>query len=302
MEWLSNFFEDNPQLLVFDMVVLRKLVNLCVENAYFSFEGEYYLQVSGLPMGSCLSPVMANLFMELMELRFPEGLFGSETNYFRYVDDTLVVLDESADPITCMDRLNNIHENIKFTLEVEDVKEKSINFLDLKIYRRNGGWKFNVYRKQTHNNKYIHWLSFHDKNVKKGVLYGQIWRAYNTCDPEFLEDELIHIVTLFKKLAYPETFIKSVERSVKRRIYNPIQKEKGKEKERLVLPCPPTALFRSVVPGDINLVARQTHKLATHMFTKKYPTDKEVGIYKIPCEGCKSVYIGETDNFKRRIS
>jgi len=33
-------------------------------NSYFSFDGQFYKQTDGVEMGSPLSPVIANLFME----------------------------------------------------------------------------------------------------------------------------------------------------------------------------------------------------------------------------------------------
>jgi hypothetical protein len=41
-----------------------KLAEVCLRSTFFSFEGEFYEQTSGVAMGSPLSPIVANLFME----------------------------------------------------------------------------------------------------------------------------------------------------------------------------------------------------------------------------------------------
>ena len=57
------------------------------------FDDEFYEQVEGAAMGSPLSPVVANIFME----KFEEGTLKSAdlkpTMWRRYVDDTFVLWD-----------------------------------------------------------------------------------------------------------------------------------------------------------------------------------------------------------------
>ena len=43
------------------------LLEFCLRNTYFSFQGRYYEQTEGAAMGSPISPLFANLFMEEFE-------------------------------------------------------------------------------------------------------------------------------------------------------------------------------------------------------------------------------------------
>ena len=43
------------------------LLELCLHNTYFSFQGQFYEQVEGVAMGSPVSPIVANLYMEYFE-------------------------------------------------------------------------------------------------------------------------------------------------------------------------------------------------------------------------------------------
>ena len=43
------------------------LLEFCLKNAYFSFQGQFYEQVEGAAMGSPVSPIVANLYMEYLE-------------------------------------------------------------------------------------------------------------------------------------------------------------------------------------------------------------------------------------------
>lgn len=50
----SNLTEDD----------LRKLLELCLNNSYFTFNDKFYKQTKGMPVGSVLSPLLADLFMD----------------------------------------------------------------------------------------------------------------------------------------------------------------------------------------------------------------------------------------------
>ena len=61
-----------------------------------------------MAMGSPLSAVMACLFMETLESGPIKEIIGRHTSWFRYVDDTLVILPRRTDVNLLLTRLNNI--------------------------------------------------------------------------------------------------------------------------------------------------------------------------------------------------
>ena len=46
---------------------IAPLVEVCLSLTYFCFQGEIYEQTEGVAMGSPLSPIVANIFMEDFE-------------------------------------------------------------------------------------------------------------------------------------------------------------------------------------------------------------------------------------------
>ena len=43
------------------------LLEFCLKNTYFSFQDQFYEQVEGTAMGSPVSPIVANLYMDHLE-------------------------------------------------------------------------------------------------------------------------------------------------------------------------------------------------------------------------------------------
>ena len=72
-------------------------------------------------MGSSLSPIVANLFMEKFEKEALDSYPLKPSRWKRYVDDTNVVWPHGEDELRkFLSHLNSISPNIKFTMELEE--------------------------------------------------------------------------------------------------------------------------------------------------------------------------------------
>lgn len=70
---------------------IAHLVEICLTSTSFNFEGDLYEQTCGVSMGSPLSPLVENIFMEDFESKaFSLALFQPRI-WKRFVDDTCVV-------------------------------------------------------------------------------------------------------------------------------------------------------------------------------------------------------------------
>ncbi|KFD50626.1 hypothetical protein M513_08433 [Trichuris suis] len=128
-------------------------------------------------MGSPLSPVLAELFMEHLEDKaFSEADKKILPRLFkRYVDDIFVIIESSRED-NFLNFFNRLFPNtISFTIEKE-VSGK-LPFLDSLVIRMPERLKTNVYRKPTHSDRYIHFSSHHPRAVMKGVIRGMARRA-----------------------------------------------------------------------------------------------------------------------------
>ncbi len=150
-----------------------ELLDLCLSSTYFIFNGTYYKQQYGCAMGSPVSPIVVNLYMELFEKRALKTC--EQKKWYRYVDYTFVVLDENKKQ-EFFDHINNVDSNIKLTEEF--CKDNKLAFVDCLVEREvNGSFSTSVYHKPTHTDQYLLFDSCHPLEHKLGVIRTLEYRA-----------------------------------------------------------------------------------------------------------------------------
>lgn len=107
---------------------------LCLNNIYFKYKDNTYKQTFGCAMGSPVSSVVANIFMETLETSALQKLRHVPKFYYRYVDDVITYEEDSTDERFAVFTAYN--SNIQFTVEWEENSE--IAFLDGKLVRVSG--------------------------------------------------------------------------------------------------------------------------------------------------------------------
>ena len=130
-------------------------------------------------MGSPVSAVIANLYMESFEEQAITTSSYEPRIWKRYVDDTFTILDrENVDDF--LQHLNNQQPSIRFTMETE--KDNKLAFLDTAVLREpDGRLTTSVYRKPTHTDEHL----AYDWSSSK-TQYGVVYRILYECSKVYI--------------------------------------------------------------------------------------------------------------------
>ena len=170
------------------------LLSLVLTNTYFSFNGNFYEQKFGTAMGSPVSPIVANIFMQNLETKAVQYSEFIPKVWYRYIDDTFVIIEKEHEDYF-FEHINLINPSIQFTKETES--NCQLPFLDVLVLRDSSGYlNTSVYRKPTHTNQFLNFGSNHPLPTRIGVARTLFDRACNIVkDQDQLQKEKQHIKT-----------------------------------------------------------------------------------------------------------
>ncbi|XP_071944425.1 uncharacterized protein [Antedon mediterranea] len=206
----NKTLQNRTKLKVEDVM---ELLSLVVNTAYFSFGNIIYRQKSGIAMGSPISLIVANLFLEWLET---EAISRANDNirptyWRRYVDDVLAVVEkESIEDLN--KHLNTIDptKSIKFT--TERMTDNTLPFLDCLItLKTDGTIETSIYRKPTHTDQYLNFKSNHPLEHKLSVINTLVDRCQNiVTTQQSKREEMKHIRKVLNICEYPNWAIDRV--------------------------------------------------------------------------------------------
>ncbi|KAI8507081.1 hypothetical protein Bbelb_155200 [Branchiostoma belcheri] len=254
-------------------------------------------------MGSPVSPIVVNLYMEKFENKALSTFNDTPpANWFRYVDNTWCRLKKRV-AADFFDHINQIDDNINFTQEPSH--DNMLPFLDTKtIVEEDGNLRFEVYRKPTHTDQYLAFDSHHPLEHKLAVIKTLFHRADNIVTSDQAKtDEQRHLRGALAKCGYQNwTFDKALKPSDQSKKTQKCKPLTNKNKANITIPY---------VQGVSEKLRRifQNFNIATnfkphstlrqrlvHPKDRPHKGTKANVIYRLKCEepNCNNTYIGET--------
>jgi len=182
----------------------KDAVKFVLSSTFFTFNSIIYRQIFGTPMGSPLSPVIADLVMQDLETIAIKNLPFQPPFFHRYVDDILLAAPSDSLRLL-LNTFNSLHSRLQFTMEVEI--DKKIPFLDLTFINDDDKLIFDLYKKPTFSGRFLNFYSHHPLNHKKGVIFGLTDKILKISHPKFQQKNLIDCIILLLNNGYPLEFI-----------------------------------------------------------------------------------------------
>jgi len=283
-------------------------LQLILESTYFVFNNIVYKQKFGTPMGSPLSPIIAEIVLQDLEVKALGLLKLNIPFYYRYVDDiALAAPRQKIDYI--LQVFNSLHNRLQFTLEKGGTK---LDFLDVTIINNEGTIEFDWYRKPTFSGRVLNFLSQHPITQKRGVIISMVDRAFLLSHPKYQEKNLKYIIETFINNNYPLQFIfETIHMRLKSLIKKRTKKQNSESSDEMkrtswfLIPYikKVSEKFKNIAQGiESKLSYFSLNKLDRIIKSQKdslpLSCNKNV-VYKLSCKDCDSTYVGQT---KRKLN
>lgn len=275
-------------------------VELIYDNCYFTYNGRKYRQKFGSPMGSPISPSLAELVLEQLEAEVLERLqnMGIRIDfYYRYVDD-IIMAANARDINRILEVFNNFDPEKRLRFTIENEVDESIAFLDIKIHRnRDGRLECDWYHKSTWSGRYLNFESYLPVSYKRNTVKILCRKILDLADVQFREKNFTLLEQTLLKNGYPPNFIQeNMIREITPQTYGPV----SEPPKFISLPFD-NVIFgrvRSLLqPYNVRVVGKAQCPLDNILFSnlkdrvdKKWRSDL---VYEVTCE-CQATYVGKT--------
>ena len=144
--FLCNYIENEHLNIGLSTRDLKELILRCTLSIEFRFNNTMYKQIDGVAMGSPLGPILADIFMSMLETKVLNQHIEKLDFYCRYVDDIFILCDNRTDINKLLKIFNDAHHLVKFTMESES--NQTLPFLDVLLVKmfdelyKHGDYKF----------------------------------------------------------------------------------------------------------------------------------------------------------------
>ncbi|XP_011862988.1 PREDICTED: uncharacterized protein LOC105559345, partial [Vollenhovia emeryi] len=207
-------------------------IDLILSSTSFVFESQFYEQIFGTPMGSPLSPILADMVLDDLETHCLKSIDSELPAFFRYVDDIFGIVP-TCKINTTLETFNRYHPRLRFTCETE--KNMSINFLDTTIIRNNENLLTNWFRKPTFSGRYINFYSNHPIKYKTNIITNLVDRAILLSDERFHDSNIDTVKDILKNNCFPAHIIdKFIKKRLKEIKYCDVIPSSNKEKNQFL--------------------------------------------------------------------
>ena len=298
---------------------LEKLLALVLNDSYFKFNDCIYKQTSGLSMGSSISPVIANIFLNNFESTVLANcpLNFKPSFYRRYMDDTFLLFRNEQQAKMFLDYINSQHNKLQFTYEGES--KNCLPFLDVMVTRTNNSFVTSVFRKETFTGLGTIFFSNLTFKYKTCSIYTLIHRAYRTCSNYSLfHTEVVFLRSFFTENFYPENIFNGVLKKFLNQRFAVKISHSTVPRHKIFINLPYIGFQTTKMQGDIrsllssffpqiqpNFYYNNNFKIGS-FFSKYRSPDlllRSSVIYQYECHCCQQCYIGSTQlQLFRRIA
>lgn len=188
---------------------LEFLLLTVLRNCLLTFNGKLYKAKLGIPMGSNISVLVADIYIAHF-IEYHLNLHHWNISFYgRFIDDILLFADMKKFNIQTLKNFFHDLSVLEFTSEGPN---SSINFLDVTfVIDHANTLQYSPYAKPTAAHSYIHFQSEHPMSMKKGIICSALHTAKAlSSNKTTFKNAKETIKNRFLIREYPETFVDEI--------------------------------------------------------------------------------------------
>eukprot|EP00794_Sanderia_malayensis_P002763 gene2763-3196_t len=257
---------------------LLRLAELVLNDNIFSFDDKYYLQESGVAMGSKLGPSYACLFVGHQEQLIFNTYNGPIPCLFeRYMDDIIGATSLPLEDIhNFIHYTNSFHPALEFTWKIT---ENSLPFLDILLTINNESIATSIYYKETDAHSFLDYNSSHHTKCKDSIPYSQLLRLRRICsDDADFKEKALQMISYFQKNNYPANVTSAALNQVNKLSQNDALLHSGKKSSNNRIPF--TLTYHPLNNKIKQIIYRNYHILTVDTNTGKIFQDLPIMAFR----------------------
>ncbi|XP_077516534.1 uncharacterized protein LOC144126337 [Amblyomma americanum] len=292
-----------------------ELLTVYLNSTFVKWGESSHIQKSGVCIGSCIAPILSDIYLAHHDRLLAERLPSVVTKVFRFVDDYLVLLADNvcSFPCTVSRVLSSFKQCLSPLMLTHETPESgSLRFLDLRLSlaERHLCWRY----EPRGGKSLLPYSSAHSKIVKRGIA--------NLCFTNALKKSCLHSMgdsfnkqsSRLERAGYPKTLLISVAEGLLKKLKGGIREVAVPDKHNKVVVIPylhavSHRLKRICQRADVRVVFSAPDKLSKLCHRVNAPAERKpacpvkhrspfvsckVGVvYKIPLS-CGRAYTGQT--------
>ncbi|XP_077516749.1 uncharacterized protein LOC144127710 [Amblyomma americanum] len=210
-----------------------ELLSTYLKSTFAVWEGTIVTQKNGICIGSCVAPVLSDIFLAERDRELKRRSEGSSVvGIFRYVDDFLVFtgtedMSNQANMSSVLSLFSECLQPLILTHEL--AVNRFIRFLDLGIYfsANHVCWAY----EPRGNKPVLPFGSAHSKLVKRAIVKSCFCSALEKSCEHRLESAFLNQVTRLNSSGYPSTLLLAVAESLLKESREVVRNQDGADRD-----------------------------------------------------------------------
>ncbi|XP_040062780.1 uncharacterized protein LOC120837464, partial [Ixodes scapularis] len=241
LESVKRCIEDNGEVAFrsssgITLESFMEMLQFYLQSMIITWKGNSYRQKSGVCIGSCVEPVLSDIYLGEVDCGIASELGDTfVSKVFRYVDDFLVILKKGVLLDTVREQVMSVFKTcgggLRFTFEIPN--ENVLQYLDISLCLEDDHvcWTYKPRSKKA----ILDYNSAHSKIIKRGIALSSLQSALNKSCLHTIGESFKSQTARLQKAGYPSALLSDIASTIIRKVNGIQNTKRSVERKRPVV-------------------------------------------------------------------